>query len=640
MIAGVMGKILWINLTDGSIEQQNIPPEIYDQFLGGMGLAAWLLNQAIPENADPFGPENVLGFLPGLLTGTGASMAGRWMVVGKSPLTGTWGDANCGGTLGPALKACGLDGIFFRGISPSPVYLWIEDERIELRPANHLWGLDTHQTEKTLRQQELKLNGREVSVACIGPAGEKQSRIAGIVNDYGRLAARSGLGAVMGSKKLKALVVSGSQQVPIHDPAELQRLNQKFIKWVRFQPPFLSGRLLSWLGWLMGKLPMQMRLDGMLYKIFLSKWGTIAMNQMSVEIGDAPVRNWSGTNHNFGLHHSQHINPDKIIAREKQKYHCAACPLGCGGLCQAADGSTIHKPEYESVTALATLTNNTDLEMVFEVNEMLNLAGMDSISAGATIAFAIECFQNGLLTPQDTGGLRLDWGDPTAVRALAQAMITRQGIGDLLADGSLEAARRIGQNAERYAVQAGGQELPMHDGRNDPGFALHAAVEPTPGRHTLGSYMYYEMFQLWRRVPGLPVPRWLFYRKGSKYRHPQEKAQAAAACSQFMQLANAAGLCLFGGFIGVQRLPIFEWLNAVSGLQKTPAEYMEIGRQIQTLRQAFNIRQGAPAQHPINLRAIGQPPLTRGANHNRSAALDDLIPAYWQAMGWKNGKPE
>ncbi|HZU87328.1 MAG TPA: aldehyde ferredoxin oxidoreductase N-terminal domain-containing protein, partial [Anaerolineaceae bacterium] len=230
MIGGVMGKILWVDLSTGSFEQQSIPEKVYEQLLGGMGLAAWVLDHAIPDHADALGSENVLGFLPGLLTGTGAGMAGRWMVVGKSPLTGTWGEANCGGTLGPALKACGLDGVFFRGISPRPVYLWLADGQMELRPADDLWGLDTHQTEKTLRQAELKRTGREVSVACIGPAGEKQSLIAGIVNDYGRLAARSGLGAVMGSKKLKALVASGSQSIPIHDPAELKRLNQKFLK--------------------------------------------------------------------------------------------------------------------------------------------------------------------------------------------------------------------------------------------------------------------------------------------------------------------------------------------------------------------------------------------------------------------------
>ncbi len=638
MIGGVMGKILWVDLGTGAFEVETVPEEVYVQYLGGMGLAAWALTRAIRDKIDALGPENILGFLPGLLTGTGAGMAGRWMAVGKSPLTGTWGDANCGGTLGPALKACGWDGIFLRGISPRPVYLWLSDGQAELRLADDLWGLDADQTETILRRRGKEESGREVSVACIGTAGEKRSLIAGIVNDYGRLAARSGLGAVMGAKHLKAVAASGTAKVPVRNPEELSRLNQKFLKWVNFQPPFLNGRMLSWLGWLMGKLPLQMRLDGMLYKIFLSKWGTISMNQMSVEMGDAPVRNWSGSNMDFGLRTSQGIDPDRIIAREVKKYHCAACPLGCGGLCRAAGGRLVHKPEYESVTALATLTGNNDLEMVFEVNEMLNLAGMDSISAGATIAFAIDCFQRGLLNEADTGGLRLEWGKPEVVRSLAQMMIAREGIGDLLADGSLAAAQRIGGDAELYAAQSGGQELPMHDGRNDPGFALHAAVEPTPGRHTNGAYMYYEMFQLWTRVPGLPVPRWMFYRKGSKYRSAEEKGRAAAACSQFMQLANAAGLCLFGGFVGAQRIPFFDWLNAVSGLNKTPAEYMEIGRRIQSLRQAFNARQGAPARHKINLRATGQPPLERGSNCGRSVPLDALIPAYWEAMGWdKNG---
>jgi aldehyde:ferredoxin oxidoreductase len=258
---------------------------------------------------------------------------------------------------------------------------------------------------------------------------------------------------------------------------------------------------------------------------------------------------------------------------------------------------------------------------------------MDAISAGATAAFAIECYQRGILTSADTDGLELRWGDGQALLELARRMTTREGIGDLLADGSRMAALHLGGSAMQIAVHAGGQELAMHDSRGDPGFALHAVVEPAPGRHTTGSQLYYEMYRLWTRVPDLPRVKRLFF-KGAKYRLPEEKARMAAACSRFAQVMNSAGICLFATFLGVDRLPIFEWLNAVAGWDRSPADYMLIGERIQTLRQAFNARQGIPLRHEINPRALGIPLQTRGANRGRSVDLDELVPLYWAQMGW------
>jgi aldehyde:ferredoxin oxidoreductase len=236
-----------------------------------------------------------------------------------------------------------------------------------------------------------------------------------------------------------------------------------------------------------------------------------------------------------------------------------------------------------------------------------------------------------------TGGLDLRWGDAKAITRLVKMMIAREGIGDLLADGSRAAARRLGLGSSAYAVQAGGQELAMHDGRNDPGFALHAVVEPMPGRHTNGAQLYYEMFQLWKRVPGLPKAR-VLYAKRAKYaasgKQADALAKAAVACSRFSQVLNGAGLCLFGAFIGVHRLPVFEWLNATTGWQEPPEGYMRAGARIQTLKQMFNARQGIPLRHAINLRAIGLPLLKHGANRGRTLDLDGMVRAYWNASGW------
>ncbi len=631
MAFATMGKILNVDLSTGETRAEAIPDEIYRKYLSGTGLAAWLLHERIPAGADPLGPDNILGFVAGLLTGTPSYFTGRWSVVGKSPLTGTWGDANCGGNLSPAIKRNGFDGIFFRGVSDKPVYLYVKNGKADLRDASALWGKDTAEAEEML----LAEHGAGARAAVIGPAGERLSLIAGVFNDRGRMAARSGLGAVMGSKRLKAVVLDGKLRVPVHDTAAMKRLSRSCNRWVQLQPPFLSGRAMAYLGAFMRILPTQMALDGMLYKIFLKKWGTTSMNQMSAEMGDAPVQNWKGTSADWGMRRSASSNPDNIRAVEKAKYHCYACPLGCGGICVPKPGGPeVHKPEYESVLALGGQCMNEDLDSIFRMNEMLNRAGMDTISAGGVLSFAMECWEEGILTKEDTGGLELSWGNAAAMEQLLEKMVRREGIGDVLADGVRKAAERIGRGAAQYAMHAGGQELPMHDGRNDPGYAVHYSVEPTPGRHTLGAQMYYEMFQLWKRVRHLPRPS-LFYFKGSKYRADEQKAVTAAACSRYTALANASGLCLFGLFLGASRIPVFEWLNAATGWNRTPEDYLAAGERIQTLKQAFNVKHGIdPRNNRVCDRAAGIPVQKKGANARRTVAIAKMMGDYWRQFGW------
>jgi aldehyde:ferredoxin oxidoreductase len=250
-------------------------------------------------------------------------------------------------------------------------------------------------------------------------------------------------------------------------------------------------------------------------------------------------------------------------------------------------------------------------------------------------------FEKGIFIIKDTGGLNLSWGNSEAIVAQVEKMIKREGIGNLLADGVKAAAEKIGKNAGQYAMHAGGQELPMHDGRNDPGFALHYTVEPTPGRHTMGSLMYYEMYQLWKKIKILPKPA-MIYSKDSKYTVDEEKTIKAAACSKFMNVANVTGLCIFGALLGVHRLPIFEWLNAAAGWKKTPEAYMEIGERIQTFKQAFNVKHGVtPKNLKPNQRTLGLPPQDEGANKGRSVDIDKLVRDYREHFGWdvRMGKP-
>jgi aldehyde:ferredoxin oxidoreductase len=642
MDRGCMGKILSVDLTTRTIEEEVIPEEIYEKYLSGLGLAAYLLYNRIPAGADPLGPDNILGFVSGLLTGTGSLFSGRWMVVGKSPLTGGWGDANCGGSFSPAIKRCGYDGILFKGISERPVILYIKNGKAELRDATHLWGKDAVQTEDSLKREF----GEGARIASIGTAGERLSLISGISNEKGRLAARSGLGAVMGSKRLKALVLDGKKRIRPHNRNEVNRLSTKCNKWVQFQLPLGPGALMGYLGALLRLLPTAMAMDGMIYKMILRRWGTGGLNQMSPEWGDSPIKNWKGSNEDWPMSKSRSANPDLINSHEKVKFHCYSCPLGCGGIC-AMPGKEksieTHKPEYESVLALGGLCMNEDMESLFELNEMLNRAGMDTISAGATVAFAMECYEKGILTKEDTGGIDLTWGNTKGAIALIEKMINREGIGNILADGTKTASRKIGKGAEKYSVHAGGQEPAMHDGRMDPGFAVAYSVEPTPGRHTIGAYLYYEMFQLWKKVRGIPkkLPFQLYF-KSSRYKASINQAQESAACSKYMNVVNGAGICMFGAFMGIKRTPTFDWLNAATGWNKSPEEYMAIGERIQTLKQAFNIKHGIdPKANKLSERAIGRAPLTHGANKGRTVNIEKMMSDYWVQFGWDaaTGKP-
>jgi aldehyde:ferredoxin oxidoreductase len=629
------GKVLWVDLTHGTWSDESIPDIIYQKYLGGTGLGAWLLYRAIPAGADPLGPDNVLGFLPGLLTGTGSLFTGRWMAVAKSPLTGTWGEGNCGGNLAYAIKQCGYDGILFKGISPTPVYLYIDSHGPQLRDASHLWGRDAIETEDTLLSAHAGFAGKKKpAIAAIGPAGEKLSLISGIVNDRGRLAARSGLGAVMGSKRLKAVVLAGAQRVGPHDPLKTKLLSLKCKRDMMIPPRLVSTGLLQTFGSILGKIPLGLTQSGNLLGAILSKWGTIGTYQFSVGCGDTPFKNWAGTARDMPRVH-QAIDPDRVQKSEKRKYHCRGCPLGCGGIVELkATLKESHKPEYETTAGFTALLLNDDLDLVYEINEMLNRAGMDTISAAGSVAFAMECYEKGWITKEDTGGIELTWGNGPAIREVVRQMIDRQGFGAWLSDGSKKAAQTLHSAAMESAIQVGGQEIAYHDPRLDPGLALHASVDPSPGKHTNGGYLFYELYALWKRVPSLPHPT-LLYSKKSRFTTGNGHAESAVAVSNFTQFYNAIGACYMGMLIGVDRVPVFEWANAITGWQLSPEAYLRIGQRIQTLRQMFNICQGVdPRSLKISKRLTGDPPLEWGPNRGAGFDLDLLMHDYWQAIGW------
>lgn len=639
-MTGFTGKVLLVDLTSGECKDELIPEHIYYNYLSGMGLAARLLYERIPAGADPLGPDNILAFASGLLTGAGSLFSGRWMAAAKSPLTGTWGDANCGGNLSPAIKQCGYDAILVSGISKKPVILHVGGKGAEILPADDLWGLDTITTEERL---VAKARGKKKpAVACIGPAGEKLSLISGIVNHKGRIAARSGLGAVMGSKRLKAVVLEGARPIQAADKTRMKQISDTCRRKAKGLP-MPKGTVVKSLGKIMGKMKTVPAMNGKLFASIYGKWGTSGLNQFSVEQGDAPIKNWYGSSVDYPATLSNGTDPDKVNARQRQKYHCYSCPMGCGGVCGMKfndEDIETHKPEYESTVAFGGMLLNSDMDSIFYINEMLNRAGMDTISAGGTVAFAMECFEKGVITTDDTDGIDLSWGNTRGIIALAEKMVKREGIGDLLADGAKAAARKLGDGSDDFAITAGGQELAMHDPRLDPGFGLHASVDPTPGRHTNGAQIYYELYALWKEVKYLPRVKPLIFVK-NRFKADKEKAVHAAAVSDFTACYNGAGICMFGALCGIHRVPVFRWLNAATGWERTPEDYMQTGRRINTLKQLFNLKQGIdPAHMKANRRSYGDPPLEDGPNKGRSFDLDQMMRDYWQEVGWgSNGKP-
>lgn len=629
---GFFGKILLVDLSRGSVETRSLPAAIYRQVMGGYGLGVRLLYEWIPPNADPLGPDNVLGFVPGLLTGSGALFGGRFMVVGKSPLTGGWGDANCGGHFGPVLRSAGVDGLFFTGVSEEPVCLVIDGGDVALHDAGHLWGLETVEAERRLKEEV----GQDAQVVSIGPAGESRSLIAAIITDGGRAAARSGLAAVMGAKRLKAVVVRGRERLPIHDRTTLTRLNREYGRIFKGDSSPLSPLLFQLTNTLAPLLRLlRMRPSGPVDALIhlYRRYGTSGATALTTEIGDAPVWNWRGVAaRDFPLSRSAKISDEAVIEGKVRSYGCRYCPVRCGGIVDVDGGidgaEGVHKPEYETLAAFGPLLLNDDLATIVEINTLCDRFGLDTISTGVTVAFAIECAEHGLIDGELDDGLTLSWGSPEAIVELVRRIARRDGIGDMLADGVKRAAERIGGRAHDFAMHAGGQELPMHDARYEPALGLAYVVDPTPGRHNTANSGFLH-------TPGL---RHVLEAKGlssaGRYAY-DEKGEEFALINRYLQVVNCAGLCQFSLMMG--RPPVREWLNAATGWELSLEALLRIGHRVQVLRHAFNLREGIRVEDvSLPPRAVGRPPLDKGPLRGVSLDMETMKRHYFQAMGYRD----
>ena len=572
MTGGYMGKILWVDLSTGEIKDEKLDEKLCRDFIGGYGIGAKILYDRMKPGADPLGPGNILGLVTGPFTGTPIPSGARYAAVAKSPLTGGWGDANSGGFFGPYLKFSGYDGVFFTGVSKKPVYLLIDEGKAELKDAGHLWGKDAYETEETLTAEY----GRQCRVACIGQAGEKKSLIASIMTDKGSAAGRSGLGAVMGSKKLKAVVARGTMPVAVADKEAAERLRKEHVK--SLQTPGFGG------------------IES------LHRFGTSAMTANSAHSGDTPVRNWGGIGV-IDLPDVEGLKNTVLETYVAKLGGCWHCPIACKAVLKEGTGeykypAGIRRPEYETQGSFGALCSNSNAESINMANDICNRYGLDTISAGTAMAFAIECYENGIITKKDTDGLELTWGNHRALVAMTEKMGKREGLGDKLADGVKVAAKRIGKGAKKLAVHVGGQEVGMHDPKL-AGFGQAAGaryqMDATPGRHTQG------------------------FGPGSFSGH----------------VVNASGLCLIGfGFGGGPR-KLVDFLNAVTGSGYTLDEVLRAGERIAIIRHLFNLREGIKeidwTPHP---RITGNPPQKQGPL--AGVTINQKGQVYWNlgALDW------
>jgi aldehyde:ferredoxin oxidoreductase len=591
-----MGKILWVDLTRGEFRDELLEEKLCREYIGGYGIGAKLLFDRMSAGVDPLGPENILGFMTGPLAGTAALGASRYTVLGKSPLTGGWGDANSGGDFGPYFKWAGYDGVFFTGISGKPVYLLIDDGKAELRDAAGLWGKDTFDTEDILKAEF----GKGTEVACIGPSGEKLSLIAAVMNNHGRAAARSGLGAVMGSKRLKAVVVRGNQKVPQADEQRVKDLRRKNLKEMG------------------GAFPM------------LRDIGTPSIFNALAEAGDTPTKNWtSGAVADFPTF--KEIGPGPVMERQARKYGCYRCPIGCGGHMREGTGeyrypAGSHKPEYESLGMFGSNCLNDNIDSIIMANDICNRYGTDTISAGSCISFAIECYERGIITKEDTGGTEMTWGNHRSIVAMTEKLVRREGFGDILADGVKRAAAKIGKGSEEFAIHIAGQEVAAHDPKYGLQWGIAYRMDPTPGRHTQGGTHV---------APGLlpefdknsAVGRALPHMMGSNYSH----------------VTNSLGLCQFVVMCYANASVMLDFVNAVTGWNMGMDELLKTGERIADIRQAFNCREGLNAmKFKLSGRLTGNPPRERGPLAGKILDEKTLLGDYCDLMGWdaETSKPK
>jgi aldehyde:ferredoxin oxidoreductase len=600
IIKGYRNRLIWCNLTALQIEVRDIAEDVLERFMGGVGLGTKILYDEGLKNKNLFDPDSLIAFMTGPLTGTIAPTSGRTAIVAVSPATSSYGESDIGGTWGVALKRAGYDGIVIHGQASRPVYLRISAEEIKIGDANILWGQDTFETTASLKDQL----GNDSNIMCIGPAGERLSNMAGIFSDgeHARVAGRGGLGAVMGAKKLKAMAVFGSKTpLSIFDE---QGLRDR----IKCALPEIQKRSKA-----------------------LSDYGTPGGLLSAEESGDLPIRNWSvGSWREGALKISGDVVSERLF---KKKFFCGSCVIGCGRSveCMTAYGNIKGGgPEYETLGSLGSNCLIDDIDAIAFGNDLCNRLGVDTLSCGSAIAFAMEAYEKGLITENDVG-FKVGWGDARAMLRLVKEIGLCEGFGRLLGGGVKRASKEIGQGSERFAVHVKGLEPAMHDPRACASLGLAYATNPNGATHWPACNVI-ELKRVTINELGITA-------EGLSDRFSEEgKSVLTKKLQDYLTLFNSLKLCRF--LVRLDPTEITNWFYMVTGIEHSLDSFISVGERITNLKKMCNIRLGLTRQDDrLPERIVNEKRRTGGAPEYLPN-MEKMLPEYYQVRNWDdNGIP-
>lgn len=584
---GYWGKILWVDLTNGKTSVETFDDAYARKYLGGVGLATKIISNKVTKHTNPLGPGNVLVFAVGPYQATDIAGSGRCSAAAKSALTGYWAESNAGGHIGPQLKRCGFDAIAIIGRAKKPVYLRITDNKVEIKDASKFWGMDTVETTDAIRKD---LGEKSVGVTAIGQAGENLVRYACIVNDKHGFFGRCGLGAVMGSKTLKAVVAKGNLKPPIAEPEKLKTLSRD-IRERRLENP---------------------------YARILREHGQAADTVRCEEVGLLPMKNWTMDN----WPEVKNISPPLYTEQLKAKpWACPSCSTACHRRITNPEyfPADTGGPEYETLAMIGSNLLIDDLAAQVRANEILNRYGMDTIETGGVLGWAFECYEHGLITKEDTDGIELTWGNAEALTAMCEKIGKREGIGNLMAEG-LRACVDAFPGSKSFSVEAMGQAVAAHDPK---AFFTNvvATIASTRGScHLHGSA---EHIELGGTIPelGITTPSDRF--------DNNNKGFIGAICQDVAQINNSLDVCGGGSLTNITKI-----LNYITGWDVTPQEVGQIGERIVCMQHLFNIKMGLiPEVENVMPERLTKPHKGGGA----AGQVPDwrrILKEYWQAKGW------
>ncbi|MEK7440331.1 MAG: aldehyde ferredoxin oxidoreductase family protein [Chloroflexota bacterium] len=588
------GNLLTIDLTRGTTGVRTLDPQLFRDFVGGASLAAKLLYESLTPDLDPLSPDNPLLFLTGPLTGSSGPAVGRYVVCAKSPATNIWAESNCGGFFGPEIRFAGYDGILFTGRASSPLYVWIKNEKIELRDASHLWGGDTYETQTRIKKE---VGDSLARVACIGVAGERLIPYALILNDHGRVAGRTGMGAVMGSKNLKAIAVRGGNPLSFADPT----FNQK-----------------------RSRANLDLRNDNV--SQVLREMGSSGGSDYFNYLGEMPVRYFSRSGFESIDKVSGATMSETILSGVST---CHACVIACGRKVILPDGDyqrgESKGPEYETIVGFGPNLEISDLAAITHLGQLCDSLGVDSISMSNTIGLAFMMYQQGVITTKDTNGLKLTWGDAHAVEKLIHLAVKREGFGELLARGSKALAKHFG--AEEMAVQVNGLEVAYHDPRGATGMGLVYATSPRGACHNQSDYFMVEIGNSMSEIGVEMVDR----------AASDGKALSVSRHQWWRTLNNSLVMCVFAN---VPFNTARELINAATGFDYSAEEFLRCGERGWALKRAINNRLGVTVKNDTLPRAL-LTPLSEGGAAGVAINLPMMLKEYYKVQGWDaaTGKP-